>query len=176
MEELFCTESGVCCVDCGTTDVCVDENGLCEACYLTVVDASYVLCEFEEVVILALEALTPEQLLDSFEMSLTRTDGPLQGTRLRRSTSTCEGGVWEPAASSAFEEAFEETCVSNVRCLRRATGLSLDQLATQIGASVQTLALWEQGALPAADDPVARRLCDLLGCRWGHVFGLDEAA
>ena len=176
MEELFCTESGVRCVECGATGVCVDENGLCEACYLTVVDASYVLCELEEVVGRALETLTPEQLRDAFELSLTVVDGPLQGTRLRRRTSASEGGVWEPTASSAFEEAFEETCVSNVRCLRRAAGLSLEQLATQIGASVQTLALWEQGALPAPDDPGARRLCDLLGCRWGHVFGLDETA
>jgi DNA-binding XRE family transcriptional regulator len=162
------------CSRCGAEDVRLDQKDWCEQCVINVGRVAILLDEqLEPLVAQWLDfGYDADQLIAAVRLSLRDAAGSVSGVPLERRV----GGEW-PEPPSLFNE--EEGPVrGNLRSLRGASGLSMDEVARRADVPIATLALWERGeALPTESDAeAAARLCNMFGAHPVFAFGLDRTA
>lgn len=64
---------------------------------------------------------------------------------------------------------------NRIRELRKGLGLTVTQLASQIGRDSSTLVRYETGKSPIPDD-IKGSLAEIFGCSRSHVMGWDQDA
>ena len=164
------------CVSCRKAIARLDEHERCEQC---VMDAEHVaaalLSTLEDFVRDALQAaVTPDQLREALEMSITDKGGMLSSGGFHREIvgAPLERGFWTIVPGSSFLDDDEPRRKNRIRQLRNMSVMSTETVAEKIGVSVDELASWESDVLPREDQAQAfANLCNLFGVMPAFLLG-----
>lgn len=162
------------CELCGDEIARLDEHDRCEGCVLRAERiAEDLLADLESLVRGGLAAgLTPEQLLDAFQLALSDEEGELPGLSItRHPLRTSAGAAWSVTPFSAWLDQNPQFEPNRIRRLRRMRALSAEALADRLGVTVSELALWEH--TPEVPEDIAEELAEIFGVSVPHLMKTD---